>query len=669
MHRQLTIAHVAMFFVVLIRLATTDDVPSQIVQLAMLISIFAVAALQRLGQLDVARFLTPGCLYIYLLYNTFTGYGLHSHGISGLIAMLLLAALFGGTGSIIIYCLLSVIGAIGVFYAEQTGVIQTPLGPSTVVDLIEVLVLLTVPSIFLWMVIRGREADQDILIESTERLRLLADNARDFIWTADLNLNYSYCSPSCRRLTGYAPEELASLSPLDLTTEEEADRYQKTFENELERERRGDSRGITMKSKLLRKDGVLRWVETSFGFIYGEDGSQIGVVGATRDITERIELEEKQAETFSQLRQAQRMESIGQLAGGIAHDFNNLLLAIHGYGELIRYSDKKEEINDYVQELLSASERASSLTKQLLMFSRQQAMQVQNIDLLELVKNMMTLVSRLVPASINLRIVSEASDFPVSADVSQIEQVIMNLCVNSRDAIEEGGEIEINLVTEHLEKHGNLPKGDYVRLDIKDDGVGISEPVLERIFDPFFTTKPVGEGTGLGMSVVHGIIKEHGGWVDVRSKVGEGTVVSIWLPKRSEATADQQVEAPMDSSVGDGQTILVVDDDAQVRSVVARLLNKAGYNIIEASNGREGLEAYRLHKEIIRLVVSDIVMPEMSGREFAEKLKQDAIDVPIVFMSGYRGEESDFSDDYPFVAKPFSANDLLRLVEANVASV
>ncbi len=394
------------------------------------------------------------------------------------------------------------------------------------------------------------------------------------------------------------------------------------------------------------------------------DGSPMVLKLAT-DITERKALE-------AQLLQAQKMEAIGRLAGGVAHDFNNLLMAIMGYGELIRSSLVKDDpLYKYSEDILKATERAASLTQQLLAFSRRQVMQPQVLNLNRVAADLEKMLRRLIGEHIDLDIVAGPDLGAVKADPGQINQIIMNLAVNARDAMPTGGRLtlktaNIDFAASHTCRFENIPPGRYVRLAVSDTGSGMDAETLDHIFEPFFTTKEVGKGTGLGLPMVYGIVKQNGGCVDVESRPGQGTTFNIYLPRLEAAVEAPGARMTAAAKLEGSETILVVEDEDALRILLCRFFRLYGYNVMEARHGGEALLLSERHRGPIHLMVTDVVMPQMSGKELADRLAPLHPEMTVFFMSGYT--DSDLTSyglpepSQHFIPKPFRPMDLVKKV-------
>jgi two-component system cell cycle sensor histidine kinase/response regulator CckA len=385
------------------------------------------------------------------------------------------------------------------------------------------------------------------------------------------------------------------------------------------------------------------------------------------DVSERKALETKFA-------QSQKMQAVGQLAGGVAHDFNNLLTVIIGNSEflLMRHpagDPSFKEINEVHQNAL----RAATLVGQLLAFSRQQTLQPRVLALRDVIGELALMLRRLLREGIELRLDHGANLWPVSADEAQISNAIINLVVNARDAMEKGGAVTISTANEIVEKpaqfgFGVMPAGDYVRIEVRDTGMGIPKENLGKIFDPFFTTKPVGQGTGLGLATVYGIVKQTGGFITVDSEVGKGTVFKIYLPRHKAepvVAAEPERAAPRDITGED--TILLVEDEEAVRSFAARALKLRGYNVLEAGGGEEALEIVKHHAGSIHLLITDVVMPNMDGPTLVRAVKRLKPDMAVIFMSGYAEEafrrHDEKAESLHFLPKPFGLKQLAAKVK------
>ena len=399
-----------------------------------------------------------------------------------------------------------------------------------------------------------------------------------------------------------------------------------------------------------------------------ESGRPQRLIGAIVDISERKRLEDE-------LRQAQKMEAIGRLAGGVAHDFNNLLTVIHGYSEmLMRDIGKPERAAQHIDEIKKGADRAAALTRQLLAFSRRQVLAPEVMDLHAVVTNMAAMLHRLLGEDIELKIAGSPQPRLVRADRGQMEQVIMNLAVNARDAMPKGGALTletsvVNLDEDYAAGIVTVVPGSYAMLTVRDTGLGMAEEVRAHIFEPFFTTKEAGRGTGLGLATVYGIVKQSGGYIWVSSKPGQGTTFTIHLPEVAEEHAKPGNTAARETpaAIAGRETILLVEDEAPVRRLVFQILCEAGYAVRQAGHGREALEIASNSAEPIRLLITDVVMPHMNGRELADELARRFPQMKVLFISGYPGnaveERGILEPGSHFLQKPFSSETLLRRVQ------
>ena len=394
------------------------------------------------------------------------------------------------------------------------------------------------------------------------------------------------------------------------------------------------------------------------------------VVWVARDVTARQRTEQALRESEDQLRQAQKMEAVGQLAGGIAHDFNNLLMAIMSNAELaaLELSDSSPATS-HIDEIKSASRRARSLTQQLLAFSRKQMLQPRVLDLNSVVRDAEQILRRLIGENIGMAVTLDPALGQVRADPGQLAQVLMNLVVNARDAMPHGGQIGIESTNREYtaaetRAHRGLREGRYIALQVKDTGIGMDEDTKTRIFEPFFTTKPPGQGTGLGLSTVYGIVKQSGGYIAVDTATGSGTTFTILLPRVFEATEPLPVPPPPETTATGGRgTVLLVEDEAAVREATKRMLRKYGFTVIEAKHGQDALLLWEKEGRSVDVVLTDVVMPAMGGAELARTLRVQRPDLRVVFMSGYTQGTLELSsmDEAAtrFLPKPFTADQLV----------
>ena len=406
--------------------------------------------------------------------------------------------------------------------------------------------------------------------------------------------------------------------------------------------------------EVIGMTGVRRWLRTHAAPLRDRDGRITSVLAISRDITQQRELE-------AQLRQSQKMEAIGQLAGGIAHDFNNILTVIQGFGQaLLDGNDDAKSQRIATQYIVEAAERAAGLTRQLLAFGRRQIMQPRDVDLNDLVPSLAKMVQRVLGEDINLQLQLSPMPLWVHADPGLIDQVLMNLVLNARDAMPNGGLLRVDTFAR------TAPTGSEAVMRVVDTGTGIPEECLTRIFDPFYTTKDVGKGSGLGLATAFGIVAQHGGRITVSSRVGTGTtfevILPVTMPKSAPAGTLDDEAVPQ----GGTEIILLVEDEAAVRMLTRTILERAGYRVIEAPSGAGGLRAFQEAGGRIDLVLTDVVMPNgMSGRELADRLTKMRPDLPVVFTSGYSADfagELSLNTRQSFLQKPASPKQILGAV-------
>ncbi|HXQ29671.1 MAG TPA: ATP-binding protein, partial [Gemmatimonadales bacterium] len=397
-------------------------------------------------------------------------------------------------------------------------------------------------------------------------------------------------------------------------------------------------------------------------------GVTVGRVWSFRDLTQRRELEE-------QLRQSQRMDAIGQLAGGIAHDFNNLLTVIRAHADFLLEAIAPDAPHrPDVEAIIEAARRSAGLTRQLLAFSRKQLLQPVVFELHTVVSRLEPMLRRIIGEDIAITTRAKGGPTVVSADVGQMEQVVVNLVINARDAMPRGGRLSVETAlvvfgeSDERPGRGVMPAGEFVLLTVSDTGIGISPDKIDRVFEPFFTTKGVGKGTGLGLSTVYGIVKQSGGYIWLESEVGVGTTLSIYLPRASGEAVALQESPHVRQHVGGSETILVAEDEPEVAAVTCRTLRRAGYRVLAAANGREALAVAAHYQGPIDLLLSDVIMPEMGGRDLSEQLRAARPDVRVLYMSGYTHNEIDgrglVQKDAAFLHKPFEVRELTDAVRA-----
>jgi PAS domain S-box-containing protein len=513
--------------------------------------------------------------------------------------------------------------------------------------------------------ITERKRAAQALRESEMRFRSVTDSAADAIIAADVDGTIVSWNHGAESIFGYTEGEIVGRLLTTLMPE----RYRETHRRGLARAGSSGKSvvGRNLEFSGLRKDGTEFPLELSLGSWQSEQGRFYG--GIIRDVTERKRAEEALRQTEQQLRQAQKMEAVGQLAGGIAHDFNNLLTVILGRSDLLRRRlEAGSVLRRDIELIATTAARAGGLTRQLLAFSRNQVLQPKVLDLNVVVGRMATLLRRLIGEHIRLVTVFGRDLGAVRVDPTQIEQVIVNLVVNARDAMPAGGTLTIETANAGIDAAADDPEpsvgpGPLVSLLVRDTGCGMDENVQAHLFEPFFTTKAPGKGTGLGLATVYGIVKQHNGAIFAESAPGQGTTFRVYLPRVAADVTDETEESPAQKP--GSETILLVEDEVDVRNLADEILSGHGYTLLAASPD-EALGIAERHAGVIQLLLTDVVMPGMNGRELADRLTRQRPDTKVLFMSGYTDEaivhHGVLDDHARLLAKPFRAEDLLRKV-------
>ncbi|NWJ95140.1 MAG: PAS domain S-box protein [Chloroflexi bacterium] len=523
--------------------------------------------------------------------------------------------------------------------------------------------------------------------ESEERYRFLAENVNDLIFRDTLDGKVLYISPVCRTVLGYEPEEMVGRHIIEFFHPDDLKSFQESYNGPLT-----DNSSTLFVTRVRHKDGHYIWLESNVRTVLDPVTTKPQYsIGISRDITERKNAEEALKRTQDellknkeQLFHAQKMETVGRLAGGVAHDFNNLLTVMQSYAELgytelsnIEQSEERGEKYELLRqsliEIKKATQKSAALTGQLLAISRRQLMQPRVVDLNVTVAEIERMLRRLIGEDIELVSDLDPHLGKVMADPGQIEQVILNLAINARDAMVGVGTLKlkttnVELDEEYSREHLEVKPGSYVVMEISDTGCGMDKETMSHIFEPFFTTKEPGKGTGLGLSTVYGIVQQSQGHIWVYSEPGIGTVFKIILPRlNGEATRAVEKQQGISNLASGSETILLIEDEPSIRKLISLVLRKHGYTVLEAGNGFEGLEICRTYKEAIHLLASDMVMPRMGGHELAEQVEKYFPNLKMLFMSGYSSEfiySGLIKSDAAFIQKPFSATDFVRKVRA-----
>jgi len=515
--------------------------------------------------------------------------------------------------------------------------------------------------------ITERKQIEEALRKSEENFQKLFDEAP----VGYMELDARGCITQVNRteldMLGYTVEEMLEQPIWKFVVEEEEARHSVMAKLS---ESMQPGRGLERTYK--RKDGTTVPVSIEDAFIQNAEGKVTGIHAVIRDITERKQMEQEKKNLEEQLRQSQKMEAIGRLAGGIAHDFNNLLTVIKGYGQLSLLELKEgDPLRGNLEEIQKSSERAADLTRQLLAFSRRQVMEMKVLDLNTILQNLDKMLRRVIGEDIELVTLLTGGLGRVKIDPGQIEQVVMNLAVNARDAMPSGGKLTIETANVELDEHYarnhiDVEPGRYVMLSVSDTGVGITPEVRDRIFEPFFTTKEKGKGTGLGLSTVYGIVKQSGGNIWVYSEPGHGTTFKIYLPRVDEPLEELREKIMREELPHGSETILVVEDEEKVRALTVEILGRQGYRVLDASQGDDALAISEKHKGPIHLFLVDVVMPGISGTELAKHLMSLHPETRILYMSGYTDNvivhHGVLEKGLNYIQKPFRIDELTRKV-------
>jgi PAS domain S-box-containing protein len=511
--------------------------------------------------------------------------------------------------------------------------------------------------------IRAERAER-ALSEAERDLRLTANNLREMVLAYDMNGCLIYANPAVDALTGYSRDELRQKPHHDWIHADDRDRMLRLWDSLY-----AGSSFEEEEYRLVTGSGEIRWIASSWGPMRNEAGLQVGVQGIERDISERKKSELEHAKLEEQLRQSQKLESVGILAGGVAHDFNNLLTVINGYSEMLLGDlHPQDPMRDTIAEIRKSGQRAAELTQQLLAFSRRQIIQPKSINLNDIISHSLSMYRRLIGEDIELVANLASSPGQVFADPSQIQQVIMNLVVNARDAMPAGGKLVLATLNMQLDEsfvahHAEVAPGPYVQLSVTDTGAGMDEETRLHIFEPFFTTKPVGEGTGLGLATVYGIVRQNKGWIWIYSEPNKGTTFKIHLP-RSSAKESEQERAPEERVVAAraAERILVVEDQAEVMGYTVDVLKKNGYRVESAATADEALALLKDPRVEFDLLITDVVLPGMNGKQLADLLVQQKPGLKVLFMTGYPGEllnrRGMMLNDIDILSKPFTPSTL-----------
>jgi len=532
-----------------------------------------------------------------------------------------------------------------------------------------------------------------------QRFEVMLETVTDVFWAMDLEYRFTDVSSSVSQVLGYSREEFLELGLAGVLTPRCSENLRSLLDRSADLARAGrmdpgQAGHLVLDQEHLHKDGSIVYTEVTNHFLFDEAGQPIGYAGLIRDVTQRREAEaqiramteelemrvlertETLREKEEQLRHAQKMEALGRLAGGVAHDFNNLLVVIQSYASLLLSGESDEqETAECLAEISAAAERGAELTRQLLAISRKQPLKPRTLNMEDLVQESASMLRRILGEDITLEVDIASELGAVLADAHHLQQVLLNLAVNARDAMKDGGTLTIRA---HNHDPGvALPQrlkgtGPFVVLVVSDTGCGMDDETLSRIFDPFFTTKSTGKGTGLGLSTVYGIVKQSGGEVEVRSTEGTGTTFEVYLPQSMKQVPSTREIPIVKARSPRTQTLLLVEDETPVREVTKLILERAGYRVLEAPTPEVAIGFCEEHPGPIHLMLTDVVMPRMNGVQLRDSALERRPDLKVILMSGYpdasRGDAAVSEDGTPFIAKPFTPEKLKTLIRKVLAS-
>jgi len=516
---------------------------------------------------------------------------------------------------------------------------------------------------------------QKTLKQSEERYRLMAENIADVIWSTDMNLQFTYISPSIYQQRGYRAEDALKQSLEETILPGSLQKVMLLFAQKMELIESGDPKGwesTIFEIEQYHKDGTTIWTSNNARIFPGPDGKPGSVLGVTRDITDYKQAEYEKEKLQAQLQQTQKTQAIGTLAGGIAHDFNNILSGIFGYSQLARiHIDDTEKTKNNIDQIIKGAQKATDLVKQILTFTRKSKHEMQPLKIFIEVKEAVKLLRSTIPSTIEIKenIVSKAA---VLADLTQIHQVVMNLCTNAyHSMIEKGGVLSVNLNEIKVLDTNSVPDldilpGSYLKLQVSDTGCGMSPETVDKIFEPYFTTKELGEGTGLGLAVVLGIVKEHSGYIKVYSKLGQGSDFHVYFPILEDKIDSNKFQEEKNIIQGGTEKIMVVDDETGILETMQELLEDYGYTVMAFSNGEDALKEFKKDPGQFDLIITDLTMPKMTGEELANQILKIKNDLPIMLCTGY---SQNFTKENAlelgireYVQKPVESANLLVLV-------
>jgi two-component system cell cycle sensor histidine kinase/response regulator CckA len=502
-----------------------------------------------------------------------------------------------------------------------------------------------------------------------ERKRLMAavEQSGEVIFMTDAKGIIRYVNPAFERTTGYSRKEVEGQTPNFLKSGEQDEQFYHNLWETISGGRIWEGRMINR-----RKDGTLYTEESTISPVRDPSGRIVNYVAVKRDITSQLRL-------TAQFQQAQKMEAVGMLAGGVAHDYNNMLSVIIGYAELALFKvDETQPLYSDLQEIIKAAKKSADITRQLLTFARKQTIIPVVLDINQSVESMINMLRRLIGDDIDLIWIPDDSPYPVKMDPVQVDQILANLCINARDSITDIGKVTIetgNAVfdEQYCSDHFGFVQGEYVMLAISDNGCGMDKETLEQIFEPFFTSKGAGQGTGLGLSMVHGIVKQNNGFINVYSEPGKGSTFRIYLPRDEGQSVVNLQENVAQYPLGHGETVLVVEDEPELLDLDKKILGKLEYRVLTAGTPGEAIRLAEEQADKIQLLITDITLPDMNGIELAERLHTLCPGLKIMFMSGYTSNmiahQGMLDEGVNFIQKPFAIHDFAVKVRESLLQV
>lgn len=518
--------------------------------------------------------------------------------------------------------------------------------------------------------ITGRKRVEQALRDSEERFRLVFENSTAGIALVAIDGRYQMVNPAYSEIFGYSAAEFPGLGFLTITHPDDLALSRDISRKVVE----ANGAPVRYAKRYLHKDGHTIWAENSSVLLRAPDGTPAGFITHVSDVTERKHVTEEREKLQAELAQAQKMESVGRLAGGVAHDFNNMLGVILGHAEIaLEQIEPAHPLHADLEEIRKAAERSADLTRQLLAFARRQTVAPRVLALNETIGGMLKMLRRLIGEDIDLTWAPQEGLWPVIIDPTQLDQVLANLCVNARDAIRGVGKVTIRtqnvaLTEDYCAAVPGLAAGDYVALTVSDSGAGMEKSVLEHLFEPFYTTKGVGRGTGLGLATVYGIVRQNDGLINVYSEPGIGTTFNIYLPRASGRPTTWAPDTAPDTWRASGETALLVEDEPSMLTLAKAMLERLGFLVLAVGSPAEAVRLAEEHPGRIDLLITDVVMPGMNGRDLAARIGAARPDLPCVFISGYTSDvivhRGVLDGDVRFLQKPFSIRDLSSKVRA-----